>query len=131
MFFDEVKISVTSGDGGDGCVAFRREKFVPFGGPSGGNAGRGGNVYLVVDRNLNSLVHFKKRVHFKAGRGGRGSGQKQQGKRGENRVVPVPPGTMVYDADIAATPPLPLPPTRHPAWRNTGSRARSAGCAWN
>ncbi len=99
MFFDEVKISVTSGDGGDGCVAFRREKFVPFGGPSGGNAGKGGNVYLVVDRNLNSLVHFKKRVHFKAGSGGRGSGQKQQGKRGEDRVVPVPPGTMVYDAD--------------------------------
>ena len=99
MFFDEVKISVTSGDGGDGCVAFRREKFVPFGGPSGGNAGKGGNVYLVVDRNLNSLVHFKKRVHFKAGKGGRGSGQKQQGKRGEDRVVPVPPGTMVYDAD--------------------------------
>jgi GTP-binding protein len=99
MFFDEVKINVKSGDGGDGCVAFRREKFVPFGGPSGGNGGAGGNVYLVVDRNLNTLVHFKKRVHFKAERGGRGSSKNQQGKRGEERLVAVPPGTVIYDAE--------------------------------
>jgi GTP-binding protein len=99
MFFDEVKIYVKSGDGGDGCVAFRREKYVPFGGPSGGNGGAGGDVYLVADRNLNTLVHFKKRIHFKAERGGRGSGKNQQGKRGEDRLVPVPPGTMVYDVD--------------------------------
>jgi GTP-binding protein len=99
MFFDEVKIYVRSGDGGDGCVAFRREKYVPFGGPSGGNGGAGGDVYLVVDRNLNTLVHFKKRIHFKAERGARGSGKNQQGKGGEDRLVPVPPGTMVYDAD--------------------------------
>jgi GTP-binding protein len=99
MFFDEAKIYVKSGDGGDGCVAFRREKFVPFGGPSGGNGGAGGDVCLVVDRNLNTLVHFKKRIHFKAKAGGRGSGKNQQGKKGEDRLVPVPPGTMVYDAD--------------------------------
>jgi GTP-binding protein len=99
MFFDEAKIYVKSGDGGDGCVAFRREKFVPFGGPSGGNGGAGGDVYLVVDRNLNTLVHFKKRIHFKAGPGGRGSGKNQQGGRGEDRSVPVPPGTVAYDAD--------------------------------
>ncbi len=99
MFFDEAKIYVKSGDGGDGCIAFRREKFVPFGGPSGGNGGRGGNVYLVADRNLNTLVHFKKRVHFRGGKGGRGSGKNQQGKRGEERLVPVPPGTIVHDAD--------------------------------
>ena len=99
MFFDEVKIYVKGGDGGDGCVAFRREKYVPFGGPSGGHGGAGGSVYLVVDRNLNTLVHFKRRAHFKADRGGRGSGQKQQGKKGEDRLVPVPAGTMVYDAD--------------------------------
>jgi GTP-binding protein len=99
MFFDEAKIHVKGGDGGDGCVAFRREKFVPFGGPSGGNGGRGGDVYLVVDRNLNTLVHFKKRVHFKAGSGARGSSKNQQGKGGEDRWVPVPPGTMAYDAD--------------------------------
>jgi GTP-binding protein len=99
MFFDEARIYVKSGDGGDGCVAFRREKFVPFGGPSGGNGGPGGSVYLVVDRNLNSLIHFKKQVHFKAERGGRGSGKNQQGKAGEDRLVPVPAGTVVYDAD--------------------------------
>ena len=99
MFFDEAKIYVKGGDGGDGCVAFRREKFVPFGGPAGGHGGSGGDVYLVADGNHNTLVHFKGRVHFKAERGGRGSGKNQQGQQGEDRLVPVPPGTVVYDAD--------------------------------
>jgi len=99
MFFDQVKIFVKGGNGGDGCVAFRREKYVPFGGPSGGNGGAGGDVYLEVDRNLNTLIHFKKRSHFKAEAGQRGSGKKQQGGNGQDRTVPVPPGTMVYDAD--------------------------------
>jgi GTPase len=99
MFFDEAKIYVKSGDGGDGCVAFRREKYVPFGGPSGGNGGQGGDVYLVTDPNLNTLIHFRKGVHFKAEAGGRGSGKNQQGKRGEERLIPVPVGTTVHDAD--------------------------------
>jgi GTPase len=99
MFFDEAKIYVKGGDGGDGSVAFRREKFVPFGGPSGGNGGPGGDVYLEVDPNLNTLIHFKKRSHFKAERGGRGSGKNQQGKAGADLIVPVPPGTEVRDAD--------------------------------
>ena len=99
MFFDEAKIYVKSGKGGDGCVAFRREKYVPFGGPSGGHGGPGGSVYLVAERNLNTLVHFKKRSHFKAEAGGRGSGQKQQGKSGDDLLIPVPSGTMVHDAD--------------------------------
>jgi GTP-binding protein len=99
VFFDQVKINVKSGNGGDGCVAFRREKYVPFGGPAGGHGGKGGDVYLVVDRNLNTLIHFKSRVHFKGERGGRGSGKNQQGKQGEDCLVPVPPGTSVYDAD--------------------------------
>jgi GTP-binding protein len=99
VLFDEVKINVKSGDGGDGSVAFRREKYVPFGGPSGGNGGHGGDVYLVVDANLNTLVHFRKRIHFKAERGGRGGGKNLQGKRGEDRLVSVPPGTTVHDAD--------------------------------
>jgi GTP-binding protein len=99
MFFDEAKIYVKGGKGGDGCIAFRREKYVPFGGPSGGHGGGGGDVYLEVDRNLNTLIHFKQRTHFKAESGGRGSGKNQQGKTGEDRVIPVPPGTMVYDAE--------------------------------
>jgi GTP-binding protein len=99
MFFDEAKIHVKGGDGGDGCVAFRREKFVPFGGPSGGSGGAGGSVYLVADHNLSTLVHFKRRAHFKAEKGGRGSGQNQQGKTGKDVRVSVPPGTMVYEAD--------------------------------
>jgi GTP-binding protein len=99
VLFDEAKIYVKAGDGGDGCVAFRREKYVPFGGPSGGNGGSGGDVYLVVDSNLSTLIRFKKRVHFKAERGVRGSGKNQQGKTGEDLEIPVPPGTMVYEAD--------------------------------
>jgi GTP-binding protein len=99
MFFDEVKIFIKSGDGGDGCVAFRREKYVPFGGPSGGNGGQGGDIVFVVDRNLNTLVHFKSRSHFKAERGGRGSSKNQQGKTGDELLIPVPPGTMIYGAE--------------------------------
>jgi len=99
MFFDEAKIYVKSGDGGDGCIAFRREKFVPFGGPSGGNGGPGGSVYLVVDRNLNTLIYFRRKIHFKAERGGRGSSKNQQGGAGQDLFIPVPAGTVVYDAD--------------------------------
>jgi GTP-binding protein len=99
MFFDEAKIYVKGGDGGDGSVAFRREKYVPFGGPSGGNGGSGGDVYLEVDPNLNTLIHFKKRSHFKAEAGGRGSGKNQQGKAGLDLLIPVPPGTEIQDAD--------------------------------
>jgi GTP-binding protein len=97
-FFDEVKIYVKGGDGGDGSIAFRREKYVPFGGPSGGNGGAGGDVYVVVDSNLNTLIRFKQRVHFKAEPGGRGSGNNQQATSGEDLLIPVPPGTVIYDA---------------------------------
>jgi GTP-binding protein len=97
MFFDEARVYVRAGDGGNGCVAFRREKYVPFGGPSGGNGGSGGNVYLVVDPQRNSLVDFKKRAHFKAPRGTHGQGKSQHGRGGKDLLLPVPPGTVVRD----------------------------------
>jgi GTP-binding protein len=102
MFFDQVKIYVKGGDGGNGVSAFRREKFVPYGGPSGGSGGRGGHVILKVDPQLNTLIHFKKRSHFKAKRGQHGSGKNQQGANGADQYVFVPPGTIVRHADTGA-----------------------------
>jgi len=99
MFFDEAKIHVKGGDGGDGSIAFRRERAVPFGGPAGGNGGRGGDVILVIGPHLNTLISFRRHIHFKAERGGHGSGKNQQGKSGEDCIVPVPRGTVVYDAE--------------------------------
>ncbi len=99
MFYDEAKIHVKAGDGGDGAVAFRREKYVPHGGPAGGNGGRGGDVVLFVDSSRSTLYHFSKRTHFKAGRGQHGRGSNQQGASGEHVHAAVPPGTVVYDAE--------------------------------
>jgi GTP-binding protein len=99
MFFDEAKIYVKAGDGGDGIVAFRREKFVPRGGPAGGHGGRGGNVILEVDPQLSTLVHFKKRSHFKAANGGRGGGKNMTGAGGDDLVITVPPGTVARQAE--------------------------------
>jgi len=98
-FFDQVKIHVKAGAGGDGCVSFRREKYVPMGGPNGGNGGPGGSVYLEADRHLNTLINFKGRRHFKAGRGGHGQGKNKQGHKGEDVSLPVPPGTLIRDAE--------------------------------
>ncbi|MBC8263477.1 MAG: GTPase ObgE [Anaerolineales bacterium] len=100
MFFDEAKIYVKAGDGGDGCVSFRREKYVPLGGPSGGDGGKGGDVYLVANPHLNTLIGFKRRVHFKAKRGGaHGRSKGQKGRQGDDVFVEVPPGTVVRDAE--------------------------------
>jgi len=99
VFFDEAKIYVKAGDGGNGCVSFRREKYTPFGGPNGGKGGKGGDVYLVVDTHLNTLINFKKRSHFKAKRGDHGRGKDQTGKQGEDLDIAVPPGSVAYDAD--------------------------------
>ncbi|KAK1278925.1 hypothetical protein QJS04_geneDACA003310 [Acorus gramineus] len=96
--FDRAKIYVKAGDGGNGVVAFRREKFVPLGGPSGGDGGRGGNVYIEADLSMNSLLPFRKSVHFRAGRGGHGQGRNQGGAKGEDVVVKVAPGTVVREA---------------------------------
>jgi len=98
-FFDEVKIHVEAGAGGDGCVSFRHEKYVPLGGPNGGNGGPGGSVYLEADRHLNTLINFKGRRHFKAGRGGHGQSKNKQGRKGEDVSLLVPPGTLIRDAE--------------------------------
>ncbi|GJR95484.1 GTP-binding protein OBGC, chloroplastic [Tanacetum coccineum] len=93
--FDRAKIYVRSGDGGNSVVAMRREKFVPLGGPSGGDEGREGNVYLQVDGAMNSLLPFRNSIHFRAGRGSHGQGSKMNGAKGEDVVVKVSPGTVV------------------------------------
>ena len=100
-FIDETEVIVTSGDGGGGMVCFRREKFVPFGGPSGGDGGFGGDVVLVADRNLNTLSDLHHRQRIKAQHGGGGGNAKKTGARGEAAVIRLPVGTVVYDADAA------------------------------
>jgi GTP-binding protein len=97
MFIDQAKIQVKAGNGGDGCTAFRREKYVPFGGPSGGDGGRGGHVYLEAALGLNSLIHFRYNPEYKAGRGGHGEGSNRHGRNGEDAVIKAPVGTVLYD----------------------------------
>ncbi len=98
-FVDETTIVVSSGSGGDGAVSFRREKYVPRGGPDGGDGGRGGNVVFTVRSNLKTLSHLKLKRVFKAENGKRGSGQRMYGKDGRDAEIPVPPGTVVRDAE--------------------------------
>src|SRR5579884_2493083 len=97
MFIDEVRIQVKAGDGGNGCLAFRREKYVPRGGPSGGDGGRGGDVTLVASNHHNTLLHFRFNPEHKAERGRHGEGSNRTGRDGRSIEVPVPVGTMVYD----------------------------------
>ena len=97
MFVDEVDIDVQAGDGGNGCMAFRREKFVPRGGPSGGDGGHGGSVYLVASPHHNTLVNFRFHPEFKAERGQHGQGSNRTGSDGDDLILEVPPGTVAYD----------------------------------
>ncbi|HNR95374.1 MAG TPA: GTPase ObgE [Anaerolineae bacterium] len=98
LFFDEATIEVRAGNGGNGSVSFRREKFVPLGGPSGGNGGKGGDVYVMANRRLNTLIQFQRQRHFAAEAGGKGDRKNMQGKSGEDLLIAVPPGTVVRDA---------------------------------
>ncbi len=99
MFIDEVKIRVKAGDGGNGCMAFRREKFIPKGGPSGGDGGRGGDIVLTASQHHNTLLHFRYNPEHKAERGRHGEGSNRTGHDGKDTDLPVPIGTVVYDAD--------------------------------
>ena len=99
MFIDEATIRVKAGDGGNGCLAFRREKFVPRGGPSGGDGGKGGDVIMESSERHNTLVHFRFNPEYKAQRGRHGEGSNRTGREGEDVLLKVPVGTIVYDAD--------------------------------
>jgi len=98
-FLDQVKIYIKAGDGGSGSPSFRREKFIEFGGPDGGDGGKGGSVVLKSERNLNTLIDFRYQQHFKAKRGGDGKGKNQTGRGGENLYLKVPIGTQVFEED--------------------------------
>src|SRR6201998_1473857 len=98
-FLDEAKVYVRSGDGGNGCVAFRREKFIEFGGPSGGDGGRGGDVIVTAVDGLNTLIDYRYQQHFKAQRGGNGMGKDRAGASGGDLVLKVPAGTQIYEED--------------------------------
>ena len=156
QFLDSAKVFVRSGDGGNGCVSFRREKYVEYGGPNGGDGGRGGDVIVECVANLNTLLDFRYQQHFKAKKGGNGMGSNRTGAKGADVVLKVPPGTQILDDRMAtvliadmtepgtrlsscsmaamaasATPISRHPPTRRPGAPIPASRARRciSGCA--
>ena len=100
MFIDEAKIWVKAGDGGNGCLSFRREKFVPKGGPDGGNGGNGGNVYFQAVANVDTLRDFAGKHHWQAKNGLPGQGSNKHGANGQDLTIKVPPGTLIYDTDL-------------------------------
>ena len=98
-FLDQAKIYVKAGDGGSGSASFRREKFIEFGGPDGGDGGHGGSIVFAVDKNLNTLIDFRYQQHFKAEKGKDGKGKKKTGKGGKNLILKVPIGTQIFEED--------------------------------
>jgi GTP-binding protein len=98
-FLDEAKVYILSGAGGNGCVSFRREKFIEFGGPNGGDGGRGGDVIVEAVEGLNTLIDYRYQQHFKAGRGGNGMGKDRHGANGADKIMKVPVGTQIYEED--------------------------------
>lgn len=100
MFIDEAQIHIKAGDGGNGCVSFRREKFIPKGGPDGGDGGKGGSVHFEAVKNLDTLMDFAGRHHWHAQNGRPGEGSNKHGADGDDLIIPVPPGTLIYDIDL-------------------------------
>ena len=100
MFVDEVQILAIAGAGGNGCMAFRREKYIPHGGPAGGDGGHGGSVYIQADDSYTTLQHLAGKHHWRAGRGGHGEGKNRHGRNGKDLTVLVPAGTIVYDGEL-------------------------------
>jgi len=98
-FLDQAKIYIKAGDGGSGSASFRREKFVEFGGPDGGDGGDGGSIVFIADRNLNTLIDFRFKQHFKAEKGQDGKGKKKTGKSGKDLIIKVPVGTQIFEED--------------------------------
>ncbi len=98
-FLDQAKIFIASGSGGDGCASFRREKYIEYGGPNGGDGGKGGDIVFKVDNNLNTLIDFRYQQHFKAKRGENGKGKNQTGADGKSLIIKIPPGTEIYNED--------------------------------
>ncbi|QBZ82322.1 GTPase Obg [Hydrogenovibrio crunogenus] len=99
QFVDEANIRVEAGRGGNGVASFRREKYIPFGGPNGGDGGDGGSIYLIADRNINTLIDFRYTRDYKAQNGQAGMGQQKTGRAGQDLIIPVPEGTIVRDLD--------------------------------
>ena len=100
MFIDRAQIWIKAGDGGHGCVSFRRERFIPKGGPDGGDGGRGGNVYFQAVENIDTLLDFAGKHHWQARNGQPGSGNNKHGASGDDLIIKVPPGTLIYDTDL-------------------------------
>src|ERR1700683_1713063 len=98
-FLDEAKVYIRSGDGGNGCLSFRREKFIEFGGPNGGDGGKGGDVIAEAVDGLNTLIDYRYQQHFTAKNGGGGLGKDRQGAKGDDAVLKVPVGTQIYEED--------------------------------
>ena len=98
-FLDQTKIYVASGKGGRGCVSFRREKYIEYGGPNGGDGGKGGDVVFITDQNLNTLIDFRYQQHFKAMKGKDGMGKNKTGANGDDIIIKVPPGTEIHNED--------------------------------
>ena len=98
-FIDEAIINIEAGNGGSGCLSFRREKFIPFGGPDGGDGGDGGSVFFEGNKNINTLIDFRYQRHYKAANGQAGRGANCKGKQGDDLIIQVPVGTLIYDKD--------------------------------